>query len=109
LYALAFAFVLPQVNGVSFAGGFWPNGLLFGLAFFVGCALFEGMFAIGYVILSYLLSVVGRLIACLSFWLVPTAVLLLLAHFFPHNLSLGHGAGGIIASLILSGIWMLLN
>ena len=95
-YALIFVFIFPHLNGVHFEGSFW-QGVLCGAAFGlvgIGVSLLEQVFIT-------LLGPLAVLVLLCTFWLIPAAELLAVAHFFPNLMSFDGFWSAFWASFVL--------
>lgn len=104
LGALAFIYLLPLINGVSFHGG-WVSA--------IGLAIFFSLMLWGVETLMLLLSAVLTVttlglalvvivpVWLLGFWLLPAIALKLLAEFMPNTLTISGWLPAILAGLVL--------
>jgi uncharacterized membrane protein YvlD (DUF360 family) len=95
--ALLFTFVFPMIPGAHFTGGFWPDGIVYGLLMAVVA------FAVSLAILAFTVGTagLGAVLIILGFWIIPAIQLQLLAHFFPKSLAFDGWGSAIICGLIL--------
>ncbi|MBS1995937.1 MAG: hypothetical protein JSS86_06485 [Cyanobacteria bacterium SZAS LIN-2] len=97
LTAFFLVFVLPLVPGAHFTGGFWPEGVAYGVlmaavtwAFGIAIAFFTiGTLGLGAILLIF------------GFWLIPAMQLQLLAYYFPQNLAFDSWGSAILAGLVM--------
>jgi len=107
LMALAFAFVLPQIQGISFHGNF-ASALVLSLLFGLVLWLVE----ISVVALSAVLTVTSLGLALLwlipawilGFWLLPAFAMMLTADFVPQYLTVNGFVPAALAGLVMLAI-----
>ncbi|HMP51679.1 MAG TPA: phage holin family protein [Candidatus Melainabacteria bacterium] len=100
LNAVVLMYILPELNGISFHGEFWPQAVVAGFLFVLVAYVVRWLLAAFTVFTLGL----GALYILFFFWMIPALQLMLMAHWFPTYLTIeGWGPaiiGGIIFMLI---------
>lgn len=100
LNAVVLMYILPELNGISFHGEFWPQAVVAGFLFVLVAYIVRWLLAA----FTFLTFGLGALFILFFFWMIPALQLMLMAHWFPGYITIeGWGSaiiGGIIFMLI---------
>ena len=103
--AFACAYIFPKIDGISFTGAFFPDGVVYGVLFAITAWIVTRIFQWASVAFSIGTLGAGLLIVVplwlFGFWLLPAVQLMVCAWLFPANLAVNSWFGAIVAGLIL--------
>ncbi|HEY9788340.1 MAG TPA: hypothetical protein V6D17_23325 [Candidatus Obscuribacterales bacterium] len=114
LTAALFCFVFPEViDGVTFHGEFWPQGIGYALAFAITAFIVNVLIVFGAAAFTVATLGLGLIVVWFArvflFWLVPAIQLMVFAHYFPSHFQVTGWVPAILAGLLLMVVNILTN
>ncbi|MCA9805123.1 MAG: hypothetical protein KC777_24305 [Cyanobacteria bacterium HKST-UBA02] len=103
------AYLFPKLNGFTFTGKFWPEGILYALGLELTALVVNLLVMVAVIVTLGLAIIPLAFFMIFGFWLINAIYLKILAHWFPQHLRIDGWVPAIIAGLILMVVGMLLG
>ncbi|MBZ0186092.1 MAG: hypothetical protein K8F91_07520 [Candidatus Obscuribacterales bacterium] len=102
-------YLFPKLNGFSFTGKFFPEGILYALGIEIVSAVVSFLIVVAILATLGLAAIPLTFFLAFGFWLLNAIYLKILAHFLPQHLKIDGWSPAILAGLIMLVVSLVLG